>query len=367
MIYMKKRSKNRTESHDTPPAAPVLRGPGARCCQRCPRSGLFTLIELLVVVAIIGILVALFLPSLQGAIEKSRRATCVNNMRVMTRKLALWAGDHNGRIPEGRANTQTYGSSIRYPWRTRVGKPGDEAMEMYAGTTFSRSWYGSGSRALATQSTKPKQYKDITGAAPLLSCPSYPRADKNPEYNPAVGSTNPLHREYWDLDPAVPKYIGGINTQTITGGDWSYKVKWASPKYPYLKTSMMSGERVVFTCWVFSTFADSATDPISGLSLTGHDGSTPKNPLEEGFTDSFTMFGHGAGGYDKVKGTWDGDGKYPDISPEDAGCQGTNVGRLDGSGEFVDISSLSRFTWAPAYPNYIDAGTRRAFFYTDSQ
>ena len=57
----------------------------------------FTLIELLVVIAIIA---ALLLPSLARAKSKAKDVTCLNNLKQFGPAIHMYAGEHEGLLPE---------------------------------------------------------------------------------------------------------------------------------------------------------------------------------------------------------------------------------------------------------------------------
>lgn len=69
----------------------------ARTC--ATGSHAFTLVELLVVVAIVSILAALMLPSLQRVRKQAKRAKCVGNIHALGIATALYANDNNGYLP----------------------------------------------------------------------------------------------------------------------------------------------------------------------------------------------------------------------------------------------------------------------------
>ena len=71
----------------------------------------FSLIELLVVTAIMGILAALLLPSLDSGRLKSKRIGCQSNLRQLALAIQIYCADNEGKLPENRP-----GSDISNNW-----------------------------------------------------------------------------------------------------------------------------------------------------------------------------------------------------------------------------------------------------------
>jgi prepilin-type N-terminal cleavage/methylation domain-containing protein/prepilin-type processing-associated H-X9-DG protein len=61
----------------------------------------FTLVELLVVIGIIAVLVAILLPTLSKARERSQRTACLSNLRQLGAGMIMYAGQFKDRLPNG--------------------------------------------------------------------------------------------------------------------------------------------------------------------------------------------------------------------------------------------------------------------------
>ena len=90
--------------------------PAAQQREPGERSTAFTLIELLIVVAVIAVLAAMLLPTLQKAKSKAQQSVCSSNLRQIFLAFSTYALDSNDSIPIPAANGDPTG------WSTVLGQ-----------------------------------------------------------------------------------------------------------------------------------------------------------------------------------------------------------------------------------------------------
>ena len=105
----------------------------------------FTLMELLIVVAIIGILVSLLLPSLQGARDKAKDAVCLSNQRQIGVMMSTYTIQQDGIFPSHRLDMVSSWIELIDP---------NPAENLYICPRVSKWTYSNGSQVTPDASTK---------------------------------------------------------------------------------------------------------------------------------------------------------------------------------------------------------------------
>lgn len=86
----------------------------------------FSLIEILVVLVIIVSLAALLFPFIRKAIERSKEARCVSNLRNIGLAIGMYGVDHNMELPPGNQDGNIWASLNSKSWLKEYGANGSE-------------------------------------------------------------------------------------------------------------------------------------------------------------------------------------------------------------------------------------------------
>ena len=194
-------SKNRLDKK-----SPKLTGDNEMKSNRLEKSQLvgnreFTLIELLITIAIIAILAAMLLPTLNKARDKAKAITCTNNLKQFGTAMALYQDDNDG-MPVQR-DVQDYGRSNSY-WADRIA--------VYVGVKLPSPTCGD----------------DITiaigkGKASIFQCPSISKMWATvPTYKLAYGRFDRTHHEPRDGG----RYKNTSNSLIMVDGDNDSYSSW---------------------------------------------------------------------------------------------------------------------------------------------
>ena len=125
------------------------------------RRTAFTLIELLVVITIIGLLIAVLMPAVSGALKSGKRKTVENNMRQLGTGVSMYANSNNDLLPNPFVGTVkpawgglTTSSDTLWANATTAALDARTAKE-YAALTDKRQFYSSSSLFAASGARYP--------------------------------------------------------------------------------------------------------------------------------------------------------------------------------------------------------------------
>ena len=199
------------------------------------RHHAFSFVELLVVIAIVSVLAAILLPSLEQALEQSRRMVCLNNEKQLYLTISLYANDFNDRLPSNCNITTNSASATNLNWQSNGGSAVNSAAfrhwaQAYAGVPLYNSTR-TAQLSLDAAQTQLAYFKhpDERG---LLACPggNLREATTGPQYYygavdywfPGFGGTYSWYNSYsFTRFSCVGVSTGGVRKAMIQDQLWA--------------------------------------------------------------------------------------------------------------------------------------------------
>jgi prepilin-type N-terminal cleavage/methylation domain-containing protein/prepilin-type processing-associated H-X9-DG protein len=129
-----------------------------------PRRG-FTLIELLVVVAIIAILLAILLPTLNGARREARQLLCSTNLRTMGQAAFFYAEDNRGLVARAELYNPEQGVRMHFVVSLLPGMGFTDIRTEFL-------WNPNGKR----------NFRNVVKETELMQCPDFPQPEQTLDY-----------------------------------------------------------------------------------------------------------------------------------------------------------------------------------------
>jgi type II secretory pathway pseudopilin PulG len=176
------------------------------------RQAAITLVELLVVIAVIGIVIALLIPSVRSAREPARRNSCMNNLKNISLALLRYEEEHGSLPPAYTVDEQ--GKRL-HSWRALL-LPYLEQSKLFESIDLSKPW------------DDPANAKARDTVVEVYQCPSSPELNGLTNYLGVVGPD-------CAFSGSVPRELsevkdGPVMTVAVIDVGTNRAVPWMSPQ-----------------------------------------------------------------------------------------------------------------------------------------
>jgi prepilin-type N-terminal cleavage/methylation domain-containing protein len=131
----------------------------------------FTLVELLVVISIIGVLLALLLPSLSGARAQARTTLCMTNLRQQGIGMATYSTDFKNEIPQFPGSISNAAANPTWTWKRSI-NDGSGLLEVSSEREWFLYYRGYITDAIPTSVFNDRLLHRLGAAVKVFDCPT---------------------------------------------------------------------------------------------------------------------------------------------------------------------------------------------------